>query len=141
MTDETKENREKEIARFDLLTPREIELIGGTREEGWSQDDVPVAIIKGESIERVARLRKERLAHFHSAIIGFAVGYDRTLVINFPDLDTATGKVLDEPKFIGFWDDKDRRFLAAEDPENFDQEVKKRLKKEFPEIYGQFKEK
>lgn len=132
MIDKSAENQEKEIARYDLLTPREIESIGGTREEEWSEEDedVPIAIINGESVERVAQLRKEQLAQFTSDILGFAAGYDKTLVIQFcADLDLETGKVLGELRFIGLWNKQTEQSEPAADPDKFDREVKERLSK------------
>lgn len=126
MADKTLENREKEIARSDLLTPKEHEFIGGTREEGWGQDDVPIAIINGESIERVARLRKEQLANYRSEILGSALGYGKPLVVSFADLDLKTGKVLGESRFIGLWNKQTEQSEPAADPDKFDREVKER---------------
>src|SRR3989344_5817047 len=95
--------KEQFIPREYLLTPKEHHLIGGTTEKGDWPEDVPFGITQGMSIAEIAEGRK-RLANHPDPFIGYALGYGRQLVIQFPEIDSKSGKVFGGPKFIGFWD-------------------------------------
>lgn len=127
MNDRPEDKEVQEIPVGDLFTPAEHDLIVSTPEPGDWPVNIPIAVTKGEPIELVAEQRTRKLAQFLSTDRGFALGYGRSLVIQFPDLDPVTGETIGEPKFIGLWDDEKRRVEMAENPEEFDREVKERL--------------
>ena len=119
--------KEQFIPREDLLTPKEHRLIGGTTEEGNWPEDVPFGITyKRMPIAEIAEGRR-RLANFPDPFIGHALGYGRAVVIQFPEIDPEDGHVLEEPRFIGFWDKDKKEVILAKDPEEFDKEVKGKI--------------
>lgn len=123
------EKKEKQfIPREYLLTPREHHLIGGTTEEGDWPENVPFGITRGMPIAKIAEERR-RLANYPDSFIGHALGYGRPIVIQFPEIETKTGHVSGEPKFIGFWDSQAERVMPAANQERFDAEVKAKLAK------------
>ncbi len=118
--------KEQFIPREYLLTPREYQLIGGTTEEGDWPQDIPFGITQRMTIAEIAEGRR-RLANYPDPFIGHALGYGKPVVIQFPEIDPEDGHVLGEAKFIGFWDKDKKEAVLAEDQEEFDREIKRKI--------------
>lgn len=109
----------RKIFKEDLLTPQEHIMLGGTPAVDPKNDEewyIPSGVLMKKLSIKQAMERRKELGHLESSLMASVIGIKgQILSFKLQDLDPKTGKTLEDPKILGFWDDKNKVVRKVED--------------------------
>lgn len=101
--------------KFDNNTPQEGNFVGGTySKEELEHPYTPIGITKGLLTIPEAQKNRKEGKYLLSRMLETVLGLPERAVIGYEDLDPVTGETTQDPKVLGYWDEKNENVITVE---------------------------